>query len=72
MVVVVGDSRPATMKGGIMAYFIKEVVNDEIGWPFVISREELERRIAMFNDEQFTVRECVEILLCGGLKKEAR
>ena len=55
-----------------MAYILKEAVNDEIGWPFVISRDELERRIAMFNDEQFTVRECVEILLCGGLKKEAR
>ena len=55
-----------------MAYVIKEVVNAEQlsieEWPFAISREELERRIAMFNDEQFTVEECIEILLRGGLE----
>ena len=30
-----------------MAYIIKEVTDEELGWPFVISREELERRLVV-------------------------
>ena len=37
-----------------MAYILKEVVNDEIGWPFVINREELERRLSKIIEQDET------------------